>query len=373
MKRTFAVRIGVLAALALLVGIAFAGSGYGQEQESDQKVPVVQAGQRPRFERLTPRYLDSLLLAPATSTIPNWSSSFTSGGKTFPFTMVGTNPATTNTSTTITTYLIPIKTVCRGRTSDPETVLSNGQTAVTNTTSSPIFHSGITFIQGGTNVGDTQYLDAFQRGNFWGDVVTNSSYHVLFSPVVLAEQTLNVPNHDCTNANPFGFGTTSIININYFDAQLQSIISGQSQITPSSFVMAITYDLYLSDNNGLSGCCIGGYHSDFGSSSAPQSYGQFTYIPVSGQFSQDVSALSHEVGEWMDDPFVNNNTPCGTLLEVGDPLENNPNFGDYAYTLNGFTYHLQDLVFLDYFSGNNTIPVNHWFSFQNNKTGGQCS
>ena len=76
-----------------------------------------------------------------------------------------------------------------------------------------------------------------------------------------------------------------------------------------------------------------------------------------------MSALSHEVGEWVDDPFVNNNTPCGTLLEVGDPLESGPNFGDYDYTLNGFTYHLQDLVFLDYFSGNSTIPVNHWFSF----------
>jgi len=75
----------------------------------------------------------------------------------------------------------------------------------------------------------------------------------------------------------------------------------------------------------------------------------------------------------MDDPFVNNNTPCGTALEVGDPLESGPNFGDFAYTLHGFTYHLQDLVFLDYFSGNSTIPVNHWFSFQHEKTGGQCS
>jgi hypothetical protein len=79
----------------------------------------------------------------------------------------------------------------------------------------------------------------------------------------------------------------------------------------------------------------------------------------------------------MDDPFVNNSAPslggCGGILEVGDPLENNPNFGDYAYSLNGFTYHLQDLVFLDYFSGDNSLQVNGWYSFQDNKTGGQCS
>jgi hypothetical protein len=39
--------------------------------------------------------------------------------------------------------------------------------------------------------------------------------------------------------------------------------------------------------------------------------------------SEDVAALSHEVGEWMDDPFVDNFTPCfaeGGILEVGDPL-----------------------------------------------------
>jgi len=373
MRRSFFARIGVLAGLAVLAVISLASAVFSQDQSIDRPIPVVQEGQRPKFERLTPRYLDNLLIAPASSTIPNWSSSFTSGGTNYPFTMVGTNPANTNSTTTITVYLIPIKMVCRGRTSDPETVLSNGQTAVTNTTSSPLFNSGITFVQGGTDVGDTQYEDAFQRANFWGDVVTNSSYHVLLSPVVLSEHTLNVPNRDCTNANPFGFGTTSIVNINYFDAKLQSIISGSSQITPATLAIAVTYDAYLSDNSGLSGCCIGGYHSDFGSSSAPQTYGHFTYIPFSGEFSQDVSALSHELGEWTDDPFVNNDTPCGTLLEVGDPLESGPNFGDFAYTLNGFTYHLQDLVFLDYFSGDNTIPVNHWFSFQNEKTGGQCS
>jgi hypothetical protein len=63
-------------------------------------------------------------------------------------------------------------------------------------------------------------------------------------------------------------------------------------------------------------------------------------------------ALSHEVGEWADDPLVvninGNNTPCG-ILEVGGPLENNPNFGGFPYTANGFTYNLQDLVTLPYF------------------------
>jgi hypothetical protein len=42
-------------------------------------------------------------------------------------------------------------------------------------------------------------------------------------------------------------------------------------------------------------------------------------------------------------------------LENGDPLENNSNFGAFPYTLNGFTYNLQDLVTLPYFGA----PAEH--------------
>ena len=45
---------------------------------------------------------------------------------------------------------------------------------------------------------------------------------------------------------------------------------------------------------------------------------QASYISEPGDFSQDVSALSHETGEWYDDPLTNNGVACG-ILEVGDP------------------------------------------------------
>ncbi len=363
MKMSVLSRIASYAVLAVMATGTMAAVAYSQDAN--------QQGPKPRFVTLPPRYLANIQ-QPPTATVTNWSGSFKSGTKTYKFKMVGTNPANSNVSTTVTAYIIPIKLVCDGNTYDPQTIQTNGQTAVEVTTSSPIFNSGITFTQGGTNVGDTQYIDAFQRGNFWKDVTTHTSYHVLLSSaVVLTEQTLNVPSSDCSIGNPFGFGNVGIVNINYFDAQLQGIISGMSEITPNSFPIAMTYNAYLSDNSGLSGCCIGGYHSDFGSLSAPQTYAHFTYIPNSGQFSQDISALSHETGEWVDDPFVNNLTEvqggCSGYLEVGDPLEGLANYGDYAYTLNGFTYHMQDLVFLSYFSGSTTLQVNHWYTFQNEK------
>jgi len=371
-KRRFS-RVSLFGALVAMAWVLVPSVALAQDEETNKLSRVDQQRPKPMFAALPPRYLENLL-APLSPTVTYWSGSFSTGGTAYRFSMVGTNPATTDTSTTVTAYIIPIKVTCLGLTYDPEHVLSNGQTVVLNVADSPMFNAGIDFVQGGTNLGNTQYADAFQRGNFWGDVKTNINYHVLLSSaIVLPEQALNVPIRYCSIGNPFGFGSVGIVNISYFDAKLQSIISGMSQITPSSLPIAVTYDLYLSKNRGLSGCCIGGYDSAFGSPSAPQTYAYATYIPVAGKFAEDVAALSHEVGEWMDDPFVNNAAPirggCGGIVEVGDPLV----LHDYAYNLGGFTYHLQDLVFLDYFSGNSSLQVNGWYSFQHEKAGGQCS
>ena len=58
-----------------------------------------------------------------------------------------------------------------------------------------------------------------------------------------------------------------------------------------------------------------------------------------------------------------NNTPCG-ILENGDPLENNSNYGAYPYAVNGFSYNLQDLVTLPYFGAPPATSVNGFFTFQ---------
>jgi hypothetical protein len=105
-----------------------------------------------------------------------------------------------------------------------------------------------------------------------------------------------------------------------------------------------------------------------GSTAAPQAYAHFTYIdkPV---FAQDVSALSHEVGEWADDPLVvninGNPVACG-ILETGDPEETFANYGAFPYTLGGFTYNLQDLVYIPYFGAAPGISANSSLTFQGN-------
>jgi len=343
--------------VALVVLASLAGTAYAQDDT--QIAPAA----RPMFVTL-PAHLHPDIAPPAAS-LPSWNGSFTYGGSNYTYNMVGTAPST-NTSTTITTYIIPVKIVITARngsktTFDPSHVLSNGNTVTTNTLDSPIFDSTTTYTQGGVDVGTTQYIDAFQRANFWGTVKTDTNYHVLLGATVLAEQTLSPSRTYGKTGSPFGF-TAGEVDINWFDSQLPGIIS-KLGIQPNTFPIFLTYDVYLTQN----GCCIGGYHSSEGSVSNPQSYAEATYVDHPGAFSQDVSALSHEVGEWMDDPLTvnynGNNTPCG-ILEVGDPLEGNANYGGYPYSLHGFTYNLQDLVTLPYFGAPPSTTVNNWFTFQ---------
>jgi hypothetical protein len=350
--------------LTTLVVLAFlAGSAYAQDDMQ------VNEDVKPRYVVLPPR-LRYDVKTPATA-LTTWNGAFTYSGKNYSYNMVGTAPST-NTSTTIQAYIIPLKIVITPRrgsptTFDPSHVLSNGNTVTTNTVVSPIFDSTTTYSQGGVDVGTTQYEDAFQRANFWGTVKTDTSYHVLLGgPTVLAEQTLSPSSRYGTTGSPFGF-TAGLVDINWFDGQIQGLISKFAQIQPNTLPIFLTYDVYLTESGQ---CCIGGYHSSEGSVSAPQAYAHFTYVDHPGDFAQDVSALSHEVGEWLDDPLVvninGNNTPCG-ILEVGDPLEGNANYGGYPYTLHGFTYNLQDLATLPYFGAPTSTTVNGWFTFQGEK------
>ena len=302
--------------------------------------------------------------APSTP-LQTWNGTFTYLGTPYNYNMVGKKPTSGN-STTVKTFIVPIKVIITtGSTHtkyDPKHVLSNGNTVTTNTVVSPIFDKTTTYTQGGVDVGTSQYVDAYQRGNFWDIVQSQPGYHVLLGgPTVLAEQTLKPPATKGQNGSPFGFQAAEV-DINWFDSKLQGIIATFPQITPNTFVIFLTYNVYLTEG----GCCIGGYHTAIGTAGGIQTYSEFTYVDHPGVFSQDVSALSHEVGEWVDDPLLNggNNSPCG-ILENGDPLEGTANYGSHHYVLNGFTYNLQDLVFLRYFGAPANTSVNNWWSFQN--------
>jgi hypothetical protein len=350
-KRFQHVAVVVLACLCL--------AGLAVAQDSNYSVD------QPRFLRLPPHGQQTS--APAGNLV-QWNGSFKDNhGATRTFTMVGTDPTNTNTSTVIPVYIIPIKMVYGpsngNMTFDPMTKLSNGQTIVANAATSPIINHGVNFTQGGVNLGTTQYLDAYQRANWWSTVQNEPNYHVLLSkPRVLPVQTINVTPSQGSVGSHFG-KTVGTMDLFAFDNFLQGYITKFKQIQPNTLPIFLTYDIYLTEG----GCCVGGYHSANGRQPTGQTYSYTTWVDQgTGVFSQDVAAFSHEIGEWMDDPFVDNFVGCqdNSILENGDPLV----LHDYAYTLHGFTYHLQSLVFMGYFGAPKTLSLNSWLSFQNDET-----
>jgi len=363
--------LSLIAVLVALILISLAGTAFAQE-------PTFDPSARPLFAKLPPHSYYPVANGPNVTPLPQWTFSFTYNNRTYNDVFVGTNPATSNSTTTIHWGIIPLKMVYGpsngNMTFDPNAANEFGtQSATQMINGSPQFQSTVDWVQGGTDVGKTQYGDAYQRANFWADVTSNTNYHLLFAKALIAPvQTLNVPsNEGSVISNPWSGVPTGTADINWFDLQLQSIMKKFKQIQPNTFPLFLTYNVYLTEG----GCCIGGYHSANGLPPNGQTYAYTTTIEQAGLpvFSQDIGALSHEIGEWILDPFVNNNSPCG-IMENGDPLETEANFGDFPYTVNGFTYHPQDLVFVDYFGASSSLPVNGWHTFENEtNANGVCS
>ena len=351
---------------ALLVTASMAGTAFAQD--ATDTLPA-----HPKFVVLAPRPAtkDQTPATPLTT----WNGTFTYQSKTYKYNMVGTAPST-GTATHVPVFIIPValqyKSGTTTTTFSPAAKQSNGASSVANTVNSPIFKD-MDWIAGDgvTDLGTTQYEDAFQRGNFWGQVSAAPGYHVLLgAPKVLPLQTYVVPPADGSVGNEFGV-KVGLADINWFDSTIiQPLLTKYAaEIKPTTLPIFMTYNVYLTEGE----CCIGGYHSATGI----QAYSMFTYIGTPGAFSQDVGALSHEAGEWLDDPLVVNtngnviDSKCAQvngsdILEVGDPEEVDANYGDFPYTFNGFTYHLQDLVYLEYFGAVNTTSVGGEMTFHNN-------
>jgi len=311
--------------------------------------------------------------------LPQWTGTFTDRtGKVVSYTMVGTDPAIENggVATIVPVVIVPVAAVYGqdngNKTFDPmKHKVSNGQTVVENTLNSPVFSPLIDFVQGGTDLGTTQYLDAFQRGNFWNaSVASNPAYHVLLSAVLGNELKINVSaRQGQVIQNPFGHGVVGTMDINAFDQQLQAYVQNfAGVINPGVLPVFLTYNVFLTAGGG---CCVGGYRSANGGPPGGQTYVYATYHDSQKSFAEDVAALAHELGSWMDDPFMVNRVNCTNIggLDVAGVLTGNRHV--YAYTANNFTYHLPSLVFLDYFGAPKSVPVNHWLSFQNDE-GHRC-
>jgi hypothetical protein len=392
---------GVITGIALVILTALAAGAASAGSKPETFVGAKPDG--------TPRTTTEGGVAPQflvnARTIPHFTFTYTdpTNGVTYPITMVGTDPRAGNGDTTVNSVIIPLKINIvagnqntsilndlgyAGFTASPLTHTFDGSRRVGDVLNSPIFQNAQhPADMGGDNA---QAGDAFMRAQF--DKI-GTSYHVRLNNVkTFATQTINVPaNKGLAYQRPVGKWRTDhglptetvagIVQSGWFSSRLQ-------ELTGSLKVDATTVPIFLTDNVMLYGfnyldCCTIGYHGagmpvGRGAGSAngngnnpvqtfiysawttPGTYSGFladylnparTY-PAPTRGIADIHALSHEVAEWLDDPYVNNAvqpwlTPtapqygCTGVLETGDPVVGvwYPLSGNTAGARDGYNYY----------------------------------
>jgi hypothetical protein len=386
MRRTIAaVAVAVAAAAAMLAGsAATAGSGPATLDDATMKASSTTVGGAP--------------VLPTTRTVDHWwgSSTDPTNGVTYGYNMVGANPFTCagqSCSTTIETDVVPVNVTVGG-------MSFNGDDVVAATLQSPQFTNEnyattphATSAAGGFNSGGAlsagndgvQLEDATMRSQF--NRVGASAYHVILHPTVRPAMTIDVSaNHGVLRQSARGV-VFADVNVTWWAAQLQNLISALSYMDPTHLPIFLTNGVMLYSGKDPANCCIIGFHGagtvpgsngpGHSNGNAPvQTYAWASYItpgtfnPISGWALQDIHALSHEIAEWADDPFVNNYvqpwlTPtapqygCTGILETGDPVvgigfSSGTNTFMQGPAPNGLqiadgTYHPEDEVFLPWF------------------------
>jgi hypothetical protein len=323
---------------------------------------------------------DAANAAVSGTSVAQFRSSVTVGGKVYPYTMVGKNPAapTTNASTTVASPLIPVVLKIGGQTFDPTVVDScdAGASALTRTQRSPIYNAQPVTMNG-TAIGTNQITDAFQRANFWhyakpGGV--NPTYSVNLARVTLPKLTITVPNAVAgLGTTPCGNHSLGGVEINWLDNYLRTVAIpslAAKGVNSSTFPIFLVHNVVeFIGTNGA--CCVLGYHGAYTAGLSPVQTYSLSMYDNTRDFagSSDISVLTHEVGEWMDDPNVTNPTPkwghigqvtgCQANLEVGDPLTGHL----FSDPLGGFTYHPQELAFFSWFYHQSvSLGANHLYS-----------
>lgn len=393
-------RLSLLLCCGLTVLFAFAPAVFAQDSQTH---PIVKGYYAVAPLNATPEAARKALTS--STGLPLWSYTTTSSrdGNSYTGVSVGTDPST-NASTTVPARVLPIIfTMPDGTVFDPtqpDPCAGDG----TKSDLQLFMHSPevqkTDFNFGGTDLGTTQYLDALQRAEYWGGspnggsgVSVNTGEHTLLNFRIMDPVRVTVPMGGGKSWAGLGCGNFGVINILWFDPALAGL-SGPDYVRdhilaslekrgligagvlPILFMGNVT--MAIQSISPFVNCCILGYHGALLSGNGNLQ----TYSPIdwdsTGAFGPavaDTTVASHEIGEWANDPGGRNPTPlwgnvgqvagCQGNFEVGDPLTgtNMP-----PVTMNGFTYHLQELALFSWFYGAPSLGVNGWFSTNNTFT-----
>jgi hypothetical protein len=339
---------------------------------------------------------------PTTRTVPHWwgSTLDPNNGITYGYNMVGADPNSCSgsaCSVTVETDITPLIVKVGGLTFSGSDVLAatlaSPQFALNDYGSTPFATAGAPNVPRGpggllsqNDAGvQLQLEDATMRAQF--NKTGGSNYHLRLHPNVLPPVTINVPQNQGVLLQS-GRGTIfADVNISWWAAQIQNL---ETTANPTHLPLYLTDSVLLHIGQDVTNCCVIGFHgtraTGLGGGSGGsngnakvQTFAWASYVapgiyarPNGGTdwALQDIHAVSHEIAEWADDPFVNNFvepwlTPtapqygCTNILETGDPVvaigfamgtntfEQGPN-PDGSQSADGY-YHPEDEVFLPWF------------------------
>ena len=300
-----------------------------------------------------------------TRTVQHWFGQTLdpNNGVTYGYNMVGVDPSTKG-SATIPVDIIPLNFSVAGQsfigTDVVPAILASPQFQNSDYSSTDFSSTGPTTANpaggskgpgGPLSAGNSgvQLEDATMRAQF---NKVGTGYHLLLgTPVVHDAITIDVPSQHGVIAtrNPARGVYFADVNVNWFAAQLQNLNNSLGYVDPTHLPLYVTNEVMLYSGSNPANCCIIGFHgagivpgrsagSVHGNGNQPvQTYAWTSYItpgtfnPINSWAVQDIHALSHEIAEWADDPFVNNTvepwlTPtapqygCTSVLETGDPV-----------------------------------------------------
>jgi hypothetical protein len=326
--------------------------------------------------------------------VANFQSSFSSRGKNWPFTMIGAPPAG-GASVNVPAKIAAIS--LKLQNADLVTFTTVSVTGFkTPTLDSPNFQAA-NYSSGSA----IQFADAVQRAEFFHTM--KSTWHTSLRPTSIVQSlTLNVPRFTTitlhgkktqvrtyfTAKSPDGHTVVFLLD-QFFLQQISTIAVNQinaGRFTTNAVNITLFPNTFLySVNNtgGMGACCTLGFHTFFTDNGAPtESRWVFVFASwispgVFGGGFSDVTALSHEISEAFNDPFVNNLVPawqfpnqpgtCQDDLETGDPVEvlSNPVF---PVKIGTTTFHPQTEALLQWFEQKTTSnAISGAFSYPNTK------
>ena len=360
-----------MALLWLLPFYSFAQTTNSQTPSTDTVSPIDAAGgflqsqgAQPKFEAASKLSSDvrQAIREGRLFSVPYFSGAFSAQGENYPYTIVGGKPQTGGT-TQVPVQIVPISMYfeefvdAKGApiVLDPDPVISRVKV-------SPNFRNAQ------YSTGATQFADAVQRAQFHSTAATD--WHTLLGePEILKPLRIMVPRGMArVYRNPSNGVIYAIVDTDFFLSQLNTIIQLED-MRADALAIALTSNVFLAPQSDIKKCCVLGFHTSFDMGQLAQLKFVQTFIWASwvdqgifGPTLADVTPMSHEISEWVNNPFGSNMVPawqvpnsnaCQSNLETGDPLATMPNAG-YPVLIDGFTFHPQSEVMMQWFQRNST-------------------